>query len=60
MEARGWRALCAVLWNLVLKGCRKPRRGFKWLVACSDLSLGREASVFQGELIGRRQLEIRS
>lgn len=47
------------IWSL-LKGCRKPRRGFKLLVTCSDLSLGRVTLVFQWALIGRRQLELRS
>ena len=36
------------IWSL-FKGCRKPRRGFEWLVTYSDLSLGRVTSEFQGE-----------
>lgn len=49
----------AVAFGIYLKAVGN-QRGLKGQVMCSDLSFGRVASVFQGELIGRRQPEIRS
>lgn len=61
MKARnGWLCMHAAASGVYLKAAGNQNEVSRGLLTCSDLSCGRITSVFQRELIGRRQLEIRS